>query len=336
MKTFGVCAAQSAIAVFFLASLCGTGRVTAQTATTIPVGFIKVTLPAAPSASQPSNTVISVPLYTNADFSGMVATVDGTNTLSLTGAAWTASQFVSSPHLVRFKSGTLSGRFYLITANTTSQLTIDMRGASLTGVVATSDNCEVLPSNTLATLFGSTSTTLQTASTAGAADNVVIWNGASWDTFYHNGTNWKKTGSLLNQNNTILYPDEGIFMIHRPTSQLDIVFTGTCPSTQEQTDLVGAGSTFMANRFPVDMQLSTAGIHLSANWVTGTTANAADNVFIWNGTNWDTYYHNGTNWKKSGSLLNQNTTAIPTGAAVFVTRSNAAASTLTQSLPYTF
>jgi uncharacterized protein (TIGR02597 family) len=306
----------------------------AQTTATTPVGFIKLTLPAAADASTPSSTTISIPLYDSPDFSGPVASVDSSSSVSVSGAAWTAGQFTSSPHLIRFKSGAQSGRFYLITSNTTSQVTVDTQGGSLASVAA-NDTCEVLPARTLGSLFGTGTTSLQTGSTPNSADNVFLWNGSSWATYYHNGSSWRKSGSLASQDATIIYPDDGLFVIHRALSAVDLIFTGTVPSTQEQTDLAGSGLTFMGNRFPLDTQLSTVGLQQTAAWVTGTTSNGADNVFIWNGSSWSVYYHNGTNWKKSGSLSSQDATVIPSGSAIFVKRAASSSATLTQSLPYT-
>ena len=117
---------------------------------------------------------------------------------------------------------------------------------------------------------------------------------------------------------------------------------GTVPSTTEQTDLNGGsvanpGYTYISNRFPVDTTLLTLALQTTSGWVNGASANGADNVLIFNSTSqtWDTFYYNGTNWKKSGNLANQNTALIPAGTGVFVIRTGTGTSTLTQALPYT-
>lgn len=322
------------------------------TATTVPVGFMTVTIPAAASGTLPSNTTFSVPLYNTPDFAAAVATVDSTTQFTLTGASWVASQFANAaaPRFVRVKSSATAshvGKFFLVSDNTaTGQLTVILPAGTtdVATAVGVADACEVVPGNTLATLFGPNSagatgvfaagTFFQTGATSPVADNLVVWNGANWDTYYNNNTNWKKSGNLTNQNNTVIYPDEGIFVIRRATAALTLTLMGTVPSTSEQTNLGGAGSTFIANRFPVDVSFINSGIQSTAGWVTGASAAAADTVFLWNGSNWDTYYHNGTNWKKSGNLANQNATLIPAGTALFIVKTSAA-STLTQALPYT-
>ena len=322
------------------------------TATTVPVGFMTVTIPAAASGTVPSNTTISVPLYNTPDFAAAVATVDSTTQFTLTGASWVASQFANAaaPRFVRVKSSATAshvGKFFLVSDNTAlGQLTVLLPTGTtdVATAVGVGDACEVVPANTLATLFGpssagatsvfATGTFFQTASSAQNADNLLVWNGSSWDIFYNNNTNWKKSGSLSNQNNTVIYPDEGLFVIHRATTALTLTLMGTVPSTAEQTTLAGTGSTFIPNRFPVDITLVNTGIQSTSGWVTATSAQNADKVFIWDGTTWGIYYHNGTNWKKSGSLANQDATLIATGTAVFITKTSPQAS-VTQALPYT-
>lgn len=304
------------------------------TATTTPVGFITVTVPAAANGT-PSNKALSIPLYNPAAFTAAVTSVDSADSFTLTGANWTANQFTTAPHFVRIKTGANVGRFFLITSHTTSQLTVDNRGANLQTILAANDSCEIVPGNTLGSVFGISIPIVQSGATANVADNVFLWNGSTWDPYFHNGTSWRKAGNLSDQNNVVIYPDEGIFITRRAASPLELTFLGTVPSTTERTELAGSGSTFMANRFPVDIQLGNIGLHQSANWTAGATANVADNVSAWNGTTWETYFYNGTNWRKAGNLANQDTTVIPAGTAVFVKRAAASASTLTQNLPYT-
>jgi uncharacterized protein (TIGR02597 family) len=329
----------------------------AQSVTTIPVGFETATIPAAASASNPSNTPVFVPFYPVADFQGAVSTVDSSSALSISGAAFTANQFTTTPHLARLKSGASVGRFFFISANTATQLTLDTfapdpvnhpygAGYTLTtgapsntqAQVNVGDSVEILPANTLGTLFG-TSTVPFLTGTPDVADNIFLFNGTSYDLYYHNGTNWRKNGNLSNQNNAVVLPDRGLFILRRGGA-LNLTFLGTVPSTTERTDFPGAGSTFKGTRFPVDMTLAgTNQLNLQTlpGWLKSTDPTAADSVYIWNGASWDQYYHNGTNWRKSGNLANQDTKVIPLGAAMFVIRQSGATgntSTLVQPLPY--
>ena len=281
------------------------------TATTIPAGFITVTIPAAPSATTSSNAALSIPLYKSADFVGPVATIDSANQFTLTGAAWTAGQFAntSAPRLVRIKSGASIGKFFVVSANTTNQLTVDLTGtgvANINTVISASPatQCEIVAANTVGNVFGTAGSppTFKAGATATDADNLLLWNGAGWDVYYWTGgvgspnNIWKKTGNL-DRSNVVIYPDDGVFVVHKDTAAaLAVTFLGTVPSTSEQSDLASAGSTFLANRFPTDTTLGGLGLQSLPGWAAGATANSADNVLIWNDAlgGWDTYYWTGS------------------------------------------
>ncbi len=110
---------------------------------------------------------------------------------------------------------------------------------------------------------------------------------------------------------------------------------GTVPSTAEKTDLAGSGSSFIGNRFPVDVAISALGLEKTDQWKSSAAPESADSLYVWNGVTWDTYFYNGTNWRKTNSLKNQDAVLIPTGTAMFITRSNGSTATLAQVLPYT-
>ena len=302
-------------------------------AATQPVGFLSVTIPGTTNAASPSGTVVSVPLDTKPVAAAAITSVDSTSSFSSATATWTAGAYVATPYLVRITSGANTGRSFLIVTNSTTQLTVDPKGYDLTQLLSVNDTFEILPANTLGSLFGTSAPLLTPGASANVADNVVLWDGSAWSTYYHNGTNWRKSGSFANQNNTIVYPDEGLFIFRRATLAVTLTFVGRVPITTERTDLAGGVMSFVANRFPVDMTLGAIGLQNTTNWVSGASANAADNVFLWNGSTWDTYYFNGTNWQKSGSFAIQDATVIPVGTALFVLRTQSGA-TLAQTLPY--
>ena len=323
----------------------------AQTATTTPVGFITITIPAAADATHPANSVVSVPLYKTADYASAVASLDSATQFTLTGS-FGAGAFVATPHFVRVKTSATAahiGKFFLISANTTSQLTVVLPAGVLdiNAFISATDTCEVVAANTLGSVFGTTTPVLKTSPDPVVADNVLIWNGSTWDTYYHDGTAWQNVNSFDPQDNTVIYPDEGMFVIHRFTASpgvnasVSLVLMGTVPSTAEKTDVSGGtvghpGYTFISNRFPVNATLGSLGLQLLPGWVSGGDPVAVDNALIWNGTTWDTYYYdNGVPaWQNVNSFDPQDSTPIPAGAAVFVIRKGGVKQTLAQSLPY--
>jgi len=333
---------------YLVLSVCCAAAV--QAVTTSPVGLNTIKIPAG-SLANPSFTTFSFPLSNIAEFTGTISSVDNATQVTLNGATWTENQFVSdsAPRLARIMSGTSVGRLFLVVGNTTNQLTLDFSNTltitDLNLAVAVGDSIQIVPANTLATLFGTTPSSTPavqflTGASAAQADNLWILSRQTWETYYHNGTNWRRSGSLTNQNNTIIYPDEGVLVAHIDPAVLYLTFTGTVPLTNQKTDISGTGSTFLANRFPVDTQLVNLGIHSLPGWLTGASASAADNVWAWNPVKaptpgWDIYYYNGTIWKKSGSLANQNTATIAAGTALIIIKNGSSSSaTLDQVLPY--
>lgn len=312
-----------------------------NTIATTPVGFLSVPVPPSPDGINQSSVTISVPFYGRITCAGRITSVDGPTSFSSGTASWTANQFATTPTLAKIMSGSNTGRFFLITANTATQMTVDAQGYDLRQLLAENDQFEVFPANTLGSLFGTSSVQFKTGSSANnAGDNLYLWDVSSqtWDVYYNNGSHWRKAASLQDQDNTILYPDVAIFVLRTGTTPLSLTFTGRVPETTERTDLPGPSSTFIANRFPADTLVKALGIQLLSGWQIGSSASGAgDNLYIWNGSAWGVYYYNGTNWKKTGSFSIQDNTAISAGSAVLVSRVSTAtgtASTLVQNLPY--
>ena len=323
------------------------------TATTTPVGFITATVPASPDGgTTPGQLTLSIPLYQSADFAGSVASIDSATQFTLTGANFTfnVATDTHNPRLARVMTGANVGMYLTVTANTATQLTVS---TNITGLLSVGDTVQVLLANTIGKVFGSYAfgttppllSTGATATTAGV-DNIFILNNNIWGTYFNNGTNWKQSGKLSTFDDFVINPDAGIFVMHYGAAPVSITLTGTIPSTTEEINFIGNGQTFIANRFPVDTTLNsllggatgTASL-LLPGWVIGTPGNGGDSVFAWNSTNkkWDTYYYDGTNWKKSGVLgtFGNTTGVIPPGTAVVVSRASQTAVALAQTLPYT-
>jgi uncharacterized protein (TIGR02597 family) len=334
----------AAIALTFAAVL---STATAQTtATTIPVGFITKTIPAA--GASPSNTVLSIPLYQTAAFQSAVTATPapGATEVTLNSAAFTTTQFTTVPHLLRVKTGALAGKFWVVLATPAPGNVVSLKepnggtpgvaDAVLTGLVA-GDSCEILPANTFGSTFGAIPG-IGAGTTAGgvAVDNVLVWNGTTYSTYYYHSTNNRWQRATLNATNTIIFPDDAVFFVRKLATALPVTLMGTVPSTAEKTELIGSSNNFISNRFPVDITLGTSGIENAPGWIKGTTAGASDNVLIWNGANFTTYYYHSTNNRWQRSTLNATATPLPAAEGFFVVRSAGTSDTvLTQNLPYT-
>jgi uncharacterized protein (TIGR02597 family) len=337
-----------------LVSFCLAAALPAQTVQTIPVGFNTASITPATDATHPKSSVVSVPFYQIATFQGATSTVDSSNQISFTGTTFT-STLTGPKYLARFKTGNSVGRFFIISSFTNTQLTLDTTTAGYTlttgspsntqAQIAPGDSVEILPANTLASLFGTGANVVFQTGSVNTADNIFIWNKTlqHFDNYFHNGTNWRLSGNGNIQDNFVVLPDAGLFIQRRGTAALNLTFLGTVPSTTERTDYPGPASSFVNTRFPIDYTFkgSTNPLNLQnvPGWTPG-SVNTADQALLWNNAlqHWDIYFYNGTNWRLSGNGNIQDNTAIPLGTPIFIVRRSTAAgngSTFAQTLPYT-
>ena len=313
----------------------------ATTVRTVPLGLVNTTVPAG------ANLAVSTPFHAAAEAAGVTGSVTGSNSLTVANANWTADQFTATPHLARITGGAGAGREFLIVSNTTSQLTLDTRGYVLTGSapsqsaeiqVQANDALDIVPANTLGSLFGTGAVPFQTGADAGVADTVQLWNGSAWDVYFHDGASWKKSGAAGDWNSAVILPGRGMFITRRANTPVDLTFLGTVLSNTGLNDVPGPGTTFPGSRFPLTITLKTFGLHLLAGWQGNADPAVADGVLIWNGTTWSRFYHDGTNWHQSGVLGIMDGRAISPAVAVLVKRRGTASgtsATLVQPLPYT-
>ena len=125
----------------FAAILAIGASLSAQTVTTIPVGFNTAAITPAADANTPKGTVVSIPFYQPAVFVGAVSSVDSSNQISISGANFT-STLTTPPYLAHLKSGASSGRFFIITGNTATQLTLDTATAGYTVTTGSPNNTQ--------------------------------------------------------------------------------------------------------------------------------------------------------------------------------------------------
>jgi uncharacterized protein (TIGR02597 family) len=282
-----------------------------------PVGFLRVVIPAGMVTS------FSIPLQTSPLAVG-AATAIGTSTMSDSTAVWTTGQFslVGKPYFVKFVSGPATGRYFLITGNTANQLTIDTRGANLTTAVAIGNRYQISAGRTLGSLFGTSAVPFLSNSSITLADNLRLWSGSAWETYWHNGSSWMRYGQSTVQNNVVIYPDEGMEIIRRGTSALTITIAGEASMITEQTEVIGSATTFAANRYPVNVTLKNLGLLSLPNWIFSTNSAAADRVQVRQGGQLVTYWHTGTNWIKAGTTASQDNASVPAGTGYLILRKN--------------
>jgi len=333
-----------------------------ETATTDPVGFVTVGITAGAGTTK-KNTLFSLPLLETESIAGQVAgTITGitANTISNSNAGWTAGALSNpaSPYLIQITSGAAEGRMFLISssaatggaisgaANTATQVTIsslDAAQVDLTtlGIVAGTDTYKIFACDTLSSFFGTPATTnVQGGTSSSNADTIVaVLNGSSSTYFYSTTNNrWSRVAlGSPDASNVPLLPYYGIQYSRLPATPLSFVVTGAVPTERRQVSIKNSGATMLAQYWPADSTLSSLGLQSLVGWQSGASASAADTVVLTSAGSANTYFYNGTNWKRVAlGSPNADTTPIPPGTTVSINKRGSAAgyTTLSQTTPY--
>lgn len=316
------------LSYFLFAAVAASGLALADTATTAPVGYVTVTFPGSNSL-----TAVSVTLAKSPEYSG-VSTSQTATTVVSTGANWTAGAWTGK--LVYLENSTGAEEAFLITANTADTLTVSS-SFDLTTRYTGARKFTINAAHTIGSLFGTTAAEVKFAQgTVDVADLIYLWNGTGYTTYNFNGSTWRRSTSLGNANNDIVYPDEGFFVLRRSATPVDVVFAGQVPVKPQTTTIPGNGQTNVSSRFPVGATISSMGFQSLPGW-TSTVAATEDRIYVWNGASYVTYWYNGTNWRRSTGLGNANNDVIPANSFMFVFRTNAGSTNefATSPLPYT-
>lgn len=350
--------------IAFLASTFALPNTNAQeTATTDPVGFCTVGITAG-SGTTKKNTLFSLPLLETETITGQVAgTITGltANTISNSNAGWGLGELSNpaTPYLIQITKGAAQGRMFLISssastggaiagaANTATQVTVsslDSTQVDLTslGIVVGEDTYKIFACDTLSSFFGTPATTgVQGGTSTASADTIVaVVNGSSATYFYSTTSNrWSRVAlGSPDASNVPLLPYYGIQYARLANTPLSFVVTGAVPTIDRQVAIKNSGPTLLASFFPADSTLGSLGLQNLVGWQAGPSASAADTVVLTSAGSANTYFYNGTNWKRVAlGSPNADDTLIPIGTTISISKKGTAAgfSTLTQIPPYT-
>jgi uncharacterized protein (TIGR02597 family) len=328
---------------------------TSVSVTSLPQGMVTLATP------NSSTTYLSLPLSSNVIYSGTVGSV-GPNTITVTSSTTPfkiSLASVGSPYFVKMLSGKEEGRLLLITANTTTTLTVDTSDDSSQTVgletsgfnVAADDSFEVFAGDTLASTFGANTSqnplTVTGATSFAAADWINVFSPATgtWISYYFNTTDnyWVEEGSTTNANTTVLYPYHGLSITRHSASEpsSSLILTGRVAEVPVMTKTTGNNTiVYGSTGYAVPMKLSQ--INFGPNWTTGSTTATADVVSVWNSSTktFISYYELATGgWRQSGlPTVDQGSVIIPPGSCIGIQQHLAvsgATSYLPSSMPYT-
>jgi uncharacterized protein (TIGR02597 family) len=307
------------------ASLCAVvaplARSASDGAVTDPVGFTKITIPGG-NGSTAGSKIIGFSLQEINVAAGALTDVSSNN-LTDSAAAWTTA-LNSTPHLVRLVSGTGTGRTFLITGATDTQITVASEGSDLSTIARPGDSYQIFPAHTLGTLFGTSTVPFLSNADYTLADNVLIWDSGHYETYFHDGFSWKKVGSEVPQDDAVIYPEEALFVVRRGMTSITLTLIGAVPTTDLKMVIPGSGGTMIANRFPLTRAIRDLGLHTLSGWTSNADYTRADTLLLWNGANWETFWHDGTHWFKVGSFREQDAAVIGEGCGYLIRRRDSA------------
>jgi uncharacterized protein (TIGR02597 family) len=285
----------------------------------------------------------------------------GVNAISVTSTPTpfpTSLAVAGSPYFVKFLSGNETGRILLITANTTTALTLNTADDSSQQVslltagfnVQSGDAFEIFPGDTLTSVFGANTQqnplVMTGAATYAASDSVNIFNPATgrWLLYYYNTKlgYWLQEGLSTNANNTVLYPYRGLSITRRNTKEAvaSFVLTGRVAEVPVVTKTTGSNAVvYGSTGYAVGMKLSQ--INFGSNWTKGASTATADVVSVWSSTakKFVSYYQlTNSTWRQSGNATtDQSSIVVPAGSCIAIEQHlkvSGATSYLPLAMPY--
>lgn len=312
----------------------------AQTAYTDPVGYITITVPGS-AGGTPRLTLAGLGMVNPVEFQGAVSTATGT-TLTFAGTPFTASAFNAAGANAKFYVEVVStGLMTDIVSNTVSDLTVsdDLSLAADTVV-------RIRAHHTLASLFGATNSAgFQGGANATSADSILIIDkaaGTAVKSFFYSTvfSRWVPSDNIAGDaTNTVVYPDQGMLISRRGTTDLSIRNVGAVRVGKAALG-VAQGQNIVPNSLPVAVTLATSNLYntggASTSLVGGANAVSADEVLLI-GTDGSvkTFFYSTvfSRWVPGDNIAgNADAQQIPVGAALLVNRKSATAFNWVQEL----
>ena len=284
---------------------------------------VTVDVSTSPSDLSDNDEVTVIPAHTLASLFGKstesissisvasdVATVTTSSNHGLnTGDQVTLAAISGSPSLNADQTITRTG------ATTFSIDSVDATGGSYSGGTWYQASWPDIGSNT--TSGDSTDNNEILSGKPASADNVIVWTTYGWKTYFYYNSKWQTYGTRSSQDYTVVYPDEGLVLVRRDTDSYALTLSGTVPAISSQAfHPAGDNKFLLSNPYPVAIGLTDLGLHGSGNWTSSNTAASADQVLVWTGSSWSTFYKNASaNWSNVSDAINYSNAATATASA---------------------
>ena len=146
---------------------------------------------------------------------------------------------------------------------------------------------------------------------------MIVWTTYGWKTYFYYNNKWQTYGTRSSQDFTTIYPDEGLVLVRRDTDSYALTLSGVVPAIKSQAfHPAGDNKFLLSNPYPVAIGLTDLGLHSSSNWTNNDSASSADQVLVWTGTSWSTFYKKASgNWANTSDSINYSNPATVTATA---------------------
>ena len=332
-----------ALAIFVAAVMAGNAQTNStNTVNSDIVGYQTATIAGGGTTAAPKYTMLAVNLANPTVYQATMG-----NTLSGT---FTAGAYNAGTYAKFYLEIVSTGARADIVSNTASSLALATADqASISAALATPQSVRIRKHRTLSDLFGGASGTTTDSTVpflkgtaAASADNVLVMINGAYKTLYYSSNparpGWRDNTTLATD--FPIYPSDGIFIARRATAPLSITISG---EVKNYTSLIpvtagvsASNPKYTLTSLPVPVAVTlptlfggdgTVNGGASLKLTRGTAAGTADNVLIWNGTTFVTYYYSSNaarpGWRDSAGIA-ASTVSIPSDAAFLIKRTSAA------------
>jgi hypothetical protein len=328
-----------ALAILVTAVMAGNS----QTVNSDIVGYQTVTIAGGGTAAAPKYTMLAVNLANSTVYQGTMGR-------DLSGA-FTAGSYNAGTYAKYYLEIVSTGARADIVSNTGSNLVLGTADqSSISAALGTPQIVRIRKHRTLSDLFGGASGTasdstvsFQKGATASAADNVLIMIDGVYKTLYYSSSatkpGWRDSAGNVATDFPI-YPSDGMFVARKATAPLSITILGEVKNYTSLIPIAAGVSTanpkYTLTGLPVPVAVTlptlfggdgTAAGGASLKLAKGATASAADNVLVWNGSSFATYFYSSSatkpGWRDSAGNV-ASAVSLPSDAAFLIKRTSAA------------
>jgi uncharacterized protein (TIGR02597 family) len=301
--------------------------------TTDTSGFLTLHIRGTGGTTSSALSFIGLSLTRPVEFQGNFEAI-GVNTVTDDNANWIDNQFndANGKYYLEITSGDYAGVMTDIVDTTGATKTLAIAD-NYQGLLTGGETYKIRKHWTLASIFGAANQAGLGAGTSTSADEILIYDpqAAAYTTYYYrtiNPVGWRSTAdAFLDQSNAKIDLAKGIIIKRKQSGDLNVKLFGAVKLGDTAID-VRAGLNVIGNVYSTDtLTLGNSGLYNgdSSSGLVGGSSVTADQVLIYNGTGYQTYYYKttagGTGWRSVADFFaDASNTVLPAGTSLVVKR----------------